>query len=61
MNGYHCPRCKNPKIIDYGDIFDCPLCKLEFEKRDIDEIKDESSILAIEEKLGIIKELKNEN
>ena len=60
MNGYRCPRCKHTKIIDYGDTFDCPICVLEFEKKDVDEIKDENSILSIEEKLGIIKELKNE-
>jgi hypothetical protein len=60
MNGYRCPHCKNTEIIDYGDSFDCPSCNLKFEKRDINEIKDENSILAIEEKLGIIKTLTNE-
>ena len=50
---YHCPRCGNEDIVDYTDSFDCPFCKLEFEKRDCDELED-SQILAIEEKLGIV-------
>ena len=54
----HCPRCKNKKIIDYGDTFDCPLCNLEFEKKDFELFDDESDILAIEEKLEIVKILK---
>ena len=54
----HCPRCKNNKIIDYGDTFDCLICKLEFEKKDLELYDDESAILSIEEKLDIVKVLK---
>ena len=36
--------------------FDCLSCELEFEKKDCDELED-SQILAVEEKLGIIKSL----
>ena len=56
MNGYRCPRCGNGKIIDYGDTFDCSVCELEFKKNDLNTIEDKSSILAIEEKMGVIKE-----
>lgn len=54
----HCPRCKNKKIIDYGDTFDCPICNLEFEKKDLETFEDESNILSIEEKLDVAKVLK---
>ena len=54
---FHCPRCKNEKTIDYGDTFDCPLCNLEFEKKDFEIFDDEDDILSIEEKLGIVKVL----
>jgi len=54
---YHCPRCKNEKIIDYGDTFDCPICKLEFEKKDF-ELYEEENILSINEKSGIINTFK---
>jgi len=50
---YHCPRCGNEDIVNYTDSFDCPTCKLEFEKKDCDELED-SQILAVEEKLGIV-------
>ena len=60
MSQYHCPRCGNIKIIDYPDSFDCPLCNLEFEKKDFDMIKEKSSILSIKEKLGVTRELKKE-
>ena len=55
----HCPRCKNNKIIDYGDTFDCLVCKLEFDKKDLELYDDESAILSIEEKLDIVKVLKS--
>ena len=51
---YHCPRCHNDKIIDYEDTFECPKCRLEFEKRDF-ELFDEDQILSIEEKLKLTK------
>ena len=54
----HCPRCKSKKVIDYGDTFDCPICNLEFEKKDFKLFDDESDILAIEEKVEIVKVLK---
>ena len=54
----HCPRCQSDKLIDYGDTFDCLVCKLEFEKKDLELYDDESEILSIEEKLEIIKVLK---
>ena len=60
MSQYHCPRCGNTKIIDYTDSFDCPVCQLEFEKKDFDIIKDESKILSIEEKLGVTRELRKD-
>ena len=53
----HCPRCKSRKLIDYGETFDCPICNLEFEKKDFETFDDESAILSIEEKLEIIKVL----
>ncbi|TFG20506.1 MAG: hypothetical protein EU529_14765 [Promethearchaeota archaeon] len=53
---YHCPRCGNEEIADYTDSFDCPSCNLEFDKKDCDELE-ESQILSVEEKLGIIKGL----
>ena len=54
---YHCPRCKNEKIIDYGITFDCPICNLEFEKKDF-ELYDEENILSISEKLAVIDSIK---
>jgi len=54
----HCPRCKNEKIIDYGETFDCPICNLEFEKKDLELYDDESNILSIEEKLEVLKTIK---
>ena len=51
---YHCPKCGNKDIVEYTESFDCPSCKLEFDKKDCDELED-SQILAIEEKLGVIK------
>jgi uncharacterized Zn finger protein (UPF0148 family) len=54
----HCPRCKNKNIIDYGETFDCPICNLEFEKKDLEKFEDESNILSIEEKLEVVKVLK---
>ena len=53
---YHCPRCKNEKIIEYDDSFDCPICRLEFEKKNF-EIFEDDEILAVEEKVKIVKTL----
>ena len=60
MTQYYCPRCGNTKIIDFADSFDCPVCQLEFEKKDFDTIKDKSKILSIEEKLGVTRELRKD-
>ncbi len=54
---YRCPRCKNEKIIDYGTTFDCPNCKLEFEKKDF-ELYEEENILSINEKSAVIDTFK---
>ena len=54
---YNCPRCGNPKIIDYGSSFDCPECDLEFEKVDFHRVVDESNILSVKEKLAFMKEI----
>jgi len=56
---FPCPRCNSKKIIDYGEIIECLDCNLEFYKVDIRVIKDKSSILSIQEKMGIIKALKD--
>ena len=57
---YHCPRCKTEEIIEYDDSFDCPICRLEFEKRDCDLYEDDQ-ILSVEEKLEIVSTLINNN
>jgi len=51
---FHCPRCKGKKIIDYGKIFECTNCELEFEKLSFKLIDHEDTILANEEKKEII-------
>jgi len=56
---YRCPRCKNEDIIEYIETFDCPICFLEFEKKDF-ELYDESDILSIKEKMAIIKALETD-
>jgi len=56
---YHCPRCKNEDIIEYGETFDCPKCVLEFEKKDF-ELFDDEDILSIQEKMRIIKSLQDD-
>ena len=53
---FHCPRCKNERIIDYGDSFDCTICNQEFEKKDF-ELYDEEDILSIEEKKAVAEKL----
>ena len=54
---FRCPRCKSNKIIDMGDTIDCPVCRLEFEKIDIINLKSDE-ILAISEKLSFIRSIK---
>jgi hypothetical protein len=62
---FKCPRCGNPRIIEYERSFDCTTCKdedgkpLEFDKEDLVTIKDKSDILAVQEKLGVIKAFEN--
>jgi len=55
---YNCPRCNGDNIEDYGEIIECVDCKLEFEKEDIDQIEDKTTILSIQEKKGFIKSMK---
>ncbi len=50
---YHCPRCGNKEIVDYGDSFDCPVCRREFRKADCDRF-DDDEVLSDEEKLDMI-------
>ena len=62
---FKCPRCRNPRIIEYEKSFDCTICKdedgkpLEFAKEDFITIKDKSSILAVQEKLAVLKVFEN--
>ncbi len=58
MSYYFCPRCGSQNIVNYDDSFECSECRLEFDKKDFDEIEDKSCILSIEEKLGIVEVLK---
>jgi hypothetical protein len=53
-----CPRCKSTKIIDMGDTIECPDCRLEFEKTDINTLES-NQILAISEKLEFVRSIKN--
>ncbi|MHA2036443.1 MAG: hypothetical protein ACW98X_08410 [Promethearchaeota archaeon] len=61
---FKCPRCGNPKIIEYEKSFDCITCRdddgkpLEFEKEDYITIKVKSSILSVREKLAILEAFK---
>lgn len=55
---YYCPRCGTEEITDYGESFDCPQCKLEFEKAACDRHEDDdSAILSFEELDGVFKSL----
>ena len=45
----HCPRCGNKQLIVHEDTFDCPICELEFEIKDLDQF-DDDQILSIDEK-----------
>ena len=53
-----CPRCRGNKIIDNGNTIDCVDCKLEFEKEDLENIEDKSSILSLQEKKQTLDALK---
>lgn len=55
---FHCPRCQNSNIIEYSDSIECPICKLEFYKKDLIKYKD-NQILAIQEKSDFIKFVKD--
>ena len=57
---YHCPRCNNTKLIVYDDSFDCPICMLEFEKKDFDIFEDDE-ILAVEEKIKVVRALMDDD
>ncbi len=50
---FKCPRCGNARVIDYDDSFECPECKLEFEKEDFEGVENEEdlkNILSVQEK-----------
>lgn len=53
----HCPRCRGKDLVIYEDSFDCLVCQLEFEKKDLILFEDED-ILSIEEKLAFTENLK---
>jgi len=55
-----CPRCKGTRMIDMGDTIDCPDCRLEFEKADINTLESDQ-ILAISEKLEFVRSIKNDH
>ena len=55
---YQCPRCKNKNIIIYESVIECPKCRLEFDKVDL-EILEGVQILSIKEKLAFIGSIKN--
>ena len=55
-----CPRCKGTRMIDMGDTIDCPDCRLEFEKDDINTLESDQ-ILAISEKLEFVRSIKNDH
>ncbi len=55
-----CPRCKGTGMIDMGDTIDCPDCRLEFEKADINTLESDQ-ILAISEKLEFVRSIKNDH
>lgn len=57
MTSYHCPRCQNTKIIEYTKTIECPKCRLEFDKKDLETFKDDQ-ILSLEEKESFIKYFK---
>jgi rubredoxin len=61
VDRYYCPRCGNKNIIEYEETFDCPICELEFDKKDFKLIEDKSSILSLQEKSGIAKVLKEDD
>jgi len=56
---FNCPRCKSKNVINYEDTIECVKCKLEFYKKDLIDIKDESTILSIQEKKNIIGTFKS--
>lgn len=47
---FRCPECNGNRIIDYGKIFECMICRLEFDKESFKLIEDEENILAEEDK-----------
>jgi len=55
---YQCPRCKNKNIIIYESVIECPKCRLEFDKEDL-EMLEVDQILSIKEKVAFIRSIKN--
>ena len=54
-----CPECNGNKIIDHGKIFECRICRLEFDKVSFKLINDKDSILSNEGKKGFIDAFKD--
>ncbi len=57
-NTPECPRC-GMVCVDLGDTIECTSCKLEFEKRDLQQF-DKSDVLAIQEKNEIVEALEED-
>ncbi len=55
---FHCPRCNEKRIIDYGKTFECRICGLEFDKESF-KLLDDQDILANEEKKEFIDTFKD--
>ena len=53
-----CPRCKGKKVIDLGETIECTVCRLEFDKDDIEQLEDKATILSVQEKLKLVKSIK---
>ena len=58
---FSCPRCGFSKTVDLGPTIQCDNknCGLEFEKEDLYLIEDNTSILSIQEKKGVLDPLMN--
>ena len=56
---YCCPRCKSKELLIHDEIIECPICKLTFTKKFLNELLDDS-ILSEEEKADFIRSIKNE-
>ena len=57
---YHCPRCKKKYLLDVYDTVWCPICEIEFDKKDFELFDDEENILTVDEKVGFIKKMRTD-